>query len=165
MKKYTPAKADLLIIALDSPTLAGSPGDVLQFFGTLTNTTSANLYLNADNLNLAGFDPSAIDDSPFFANAPLFLGPGASTGDISLFNITIPNPFATGNYGGTFQVLGGMDSNAQDVIGSADFTVQVQQHSAIPEPAFRTGLALAFAFSVFTRLIYRAVRDVRLRRI
>ncbi len=130
-----PANADLLTIALDSPALTGSPSDVLQFFGTLTNTTSANLYLNADNFNLAGFGPSAVDDSPFFTNAPLFLGPDASTGDIGLFNITIPDPFVTGNYGGTFQVLGGADGNAQDVIGSADFTVQVQQPAAVPEPS------------------------------
>lgn len=130
-----PAKADTLLIALDSPTLNGSPGDVLQFFGTLTNTTAADLYLNADNINLAGFDPSAIDDSPFFANTPLFLVPGGSTGDIRLFDITIPNPFATGNYGGTFQVLGGVDGNAQDIIGSAYFTVQVQQSAAVPEPS------------------------------
>src|SRR5271170_6424967 len=91
-----PAKADMLTIAIDSPTLTGSPGDVLQFFGTLTNTTNADLFLNADNFNLAGFDPSVIDDSPFFANAPLFLGPNGSTGDIGLFDITIPNAFAIG---------------------------------------------------------------------
>lgn len=156
-----PAKADLLTIALDSPALTGSPGDVLQFLGALTNTTNANLFLNADNFNLAGFDPSAIDDSPFFADAPLFLGPNGSTGDISLFDIAIPTLFATGNHGGTFQVLGGVDGDAQDVIGSVDFTVTVQQ-SAVPEPGFRPALFLALVVFVLSQHI-RHAGDGRLR--
>jgi len=110
---------------------------VLEFSGTLTNTTSTNQYLNADNFNLAGFDPSAIDGNPFFANAPLFPGPDGATGDIGLFDIASPNPFAPGNHGGVFQILGGVNGDAQDIIGSVDFTVAVQQTSAVPEPAFR----------------------------
>jgi hypothetical protein len=132
---YAPAKADTLSIAFDMPTLTGLPAAFLQFSGTITNTTGSTVYLNGDGFNLTGFDQSAIDDSPFFANTPPFLGPGGSTGDIGLFNITIPNPFATGNYGGTFQVSGGADGNAQDVIGTAYFTVQVQQPSGVPEPS------------------------------
>jgi hypothetical protein len=153
------AKADLLTIVLDSPTLSGSPGGVLEFSGTLTNTASSNLYLNADNFNLAGFEPSAINDSPFFTNAPLFLGgPDGSTGDIGLFNITIPVPFVTGNYGGALQVLGGVDVNAQDVVGSADFTVQVQQPAVVPEPASFVTLSLALLLLVLTLHARRAVR-------
>jgi hypothetical protein len=152
-----PAKADLLTAVLDSPTVSGSPGDVLKFSGTLTNTTSSNLSLNADNFNLAGFDPSAIDDSPFFTNVPLFLGPNGSTGDIGLFDLAIPIMFASGNYEGVFQVLGGVDSDAQDIIGSVDFTATVQQ-SAVPEPALRITLLLALTLLMFTRRISRAIR-------
>lgn len=152
-----PARADSLGISLDSSTLTGLPGNTLQFFGTLVNTTGANLYLNADNFNLPGFDPSAIDDSPFFANAPLFLAPGANTGAIGLFNITIPNPFATNSYPGTFQVLGGATGDDQTIIGTAQFTVKVQTTSTVPEPSSLSMLAtiLLLFFSgrqVFTKL-------------
>jgi hypothetical protein len=136
-----PAEANtLLSIVLDSPTLTGSPGDFLQFFGTVTNTTGADVYLNADNFSLTGFDLSAIDDSPFFANTPPFLSSSGTTGDIELFDVTIPNPFtdscvAASNCGGTFQVLGGADGTAQDVVGTAYFTVNVQEPSGVPEPS------------------------------
>ena len=120
--------------------------------------TSANLYLNADNFNIAGLDPGAIDDSPFFANAPIFLGPGSSTDDIGLFNITIPDPFATGDYEGTFQVLGGVDGNAQDIIGSADFTVQVQQPTAVPEPSSAVLLSASLFLLLVAKQIIRRER-------
>ena len=143
-----PTQANPLVISLDSPTLTGSPGSEVQFFGTLTNTTGADLYLNADSFNLAGFDPTAIDDGPFFTNAPLFLTPGANTGDIGLFNITIPNPFATSSYPGTFQILGGATGDDQTIIGTADFAVQVQAASAVPEPSSLGMVALAAALLV-----------------
>ena len=149
----TPASATSLFMSLDSPTLTGAPGDVLQFSGTLTNTTGADLYLNADSFTLAGFDPSAIDDSPFFTNAPLFLSAGASTGDIGLFNITIPSVFATNSYVGSFEILGGATANDQTIIGSVDFTVQVQP-AGVPEPSASSLMLLggALAFSLRKRL-------------
>jgi hypothetical protein len=137
-----PAKGTALFISLDTPTLAGAPGDLLQFFGTISNTTGATVFLNGDNFNLTGFPPSALDDSPFFANAPLSLGAGASTADIGLFNVTIPNPFVGGDYGGTFQILGGADGNAQDVVATAFFTVQVDTPE--PSPAVLLSGALLF---------------------
>ena len=117
----------------------------------LTNTTAANLFLNADSFNLATIPPSAIDDSPFFTNAPLFLGPNAATGTIGLFNITIPNGTPLGDYLGTFQVLGGPASNDQTLIGSAGFTVHVQAPSGIPEPSSLSMVALAGALLVVLR--------------
>jgi hypothetical protein len=124
------ARADLIAITLDMSALTGAPGDILQFSGTLDNTTGTDLFLNADNFNLGGFDPSAIDDSPFFANTPADLGPGGSTGDVGLFNIDIPDSFPIGTYDGTFQILGGATSDDQTVIGSVDFAVEVT-----PEPS------------------------------
>jgi hypothetical protein len=152
------ANSDTLTIAFDSSTLNGSPGDVVQFFGTLTNTTGQDLFLNADNLNLAGFDPSSIDDGPFFANTPSgFLGPNESTGDIGLFNITIPDPFPGGDYAGLFQVVGGATGGDQDTVGGAEFTVHVQsQTSPVPEPGYSLLLVPALALLMAQRL--RAVR-------
>ncbi|HTC35246.1 MAG TPA: PEP-CTERM sorting domain-containing protein [Bryobacteraceae bacterium] len=135
------ALADTITITLDSPTLSGSAGDTLQFFGTLTNTTSDTVFLNDDNFNLASIPLGSIDDSPFFANAPLSLDAagsldgGFTSGDIELFDVTIPDPFPPGNYDGTFQVLGGADGGSQDIVGTADFTVQVLGPvSGVPEP-------------------------------
>ena len=91
------ANADALSITLDSAILTGSPGDVLKFFGNITNNTASSVDLAADNFNLTDFPPTAIDDSPFFANTPPTLNAngtaGDSTGDVELFDITIPNPF------------------------------------------------------------------------
>ena len=129
------ASADALMIALDSPTLMGSPGDTLQFFGTITNTTIDPIFLNGDNFNLAAFDPSVIDDTPFFLNAPLSLDGGTSSGDLELFDIDIPSSFTPGGYDGTFQILGGGDASQQVLQGSASFTVDVQQTSGVPEPS------------------------------
>jgi hypothetical protein len=146
------ARADVLDITFDQSVLAGSPGAVVEFFGTLDNTTDADLFLNADNFNLSAFDPSSIDDGPFFANTPTgFLDPDASTGDIGLFNITIPDSFDAGNYDGTFQVLGGATGDDQTIIGSADFTVQVT-----PEPA--SGVLLLTALIVLVLIKGIAVR-------
>jgi hypothetical protein len=130
------ARADLLSIGFQESVLSGGPGSTVLFSGTLTNLTNSTLYLNADDLNLAGFDASAIDDSAFFANTPTgFLGPNASTGNIGLFNVTIPNPFASGGYNGTFQILGGGTFDDQTILDSVGFTVQVASGStAVPEP-------------------------------
>ena len=126
--------AGTIDISLQQPVLGGSPGSVLAFFGTLTNTSDSIIFLNADDFNLSGLPPSSIDDSPFFANTPSgFLGPVGSTGQIELFDITIPSPFAGGGYVGTFQILGGATASDQTVIGSADFTAQVT--TAAPEPS------------------------------
>ena len=155
------ARADALLISLDSPILSGPPGSVVQFFGTLTNTTGADLYLNADNFGLAGFDPSAIDDSPFFTNAPLFLGPAGTSGDIGLFNVTIPNGFGGGSYSGSFEILGGATSDGQNTIGTVDFVVQV---SAVPEPSSLSMFALALGlFFVFRgRALFRRLNLILL---
>lgn len=145
-----PAQGTALFITLDTPTLSGSPGDFLQFFGTITNTTGATVFLNADNFNLTGFDPSALDDTPFFINAPLSLAAFGSTADIELFDVTIPNPFAAGDYGGTFQILGGADGSAQDIVATAFFTVQV----ATPEPSSAALLSGALLFLLAAKRIH-----------
>jgi hypothetical protein len=133
------ARADLLSITFQQSVETGAPGSMVLFSGTLTNLTSSTIYLNADSLNLAGFNPGDIDDSPFFANTPTgFLGPNASTGPIGLFNVTIPNPFPSGSYNGTFQALGGGTFNDLTILdGPTGFTVQVSPgtQSSVPEPS------------------------------
>jgi len=136
-----PTPAEPLSIVFDSSTVTVSEGGTASYSGTITNTTSlADVYLNFDGFTLAGFDTSTIDDSPFFTNANPFLGitgePSATTMDIALFNIPIPNPFAAGDYNGTFEILGGATPNDMTLIGSASFTIDVTgSGTQTPEPS------------------------------
>ena len=134
-------RADTVNIDLTSALLSGPPGTVLTFNGTLSNTSASTVFLNSAGINLSGaFTPADEDPTPFFVNAPISLDAGDSTSAIDLFTIDIPDPFTPGLYSGTFTILGGADGNAQDILGSADFTVQVT--SAAPEPSMY-GLLLA----------------------
>jgi hypothetical protein len=131
------AHAGVITITLDSSTLSGASGSVLHFSGTLTNTTGALVYLNADNINSSLPDPTAIDDSPFWNNAPVSLGANGTSGDIGLFDVTILASFGVGSYLGTFMLLGGAGVDSQDILGAADFTVNVTAPTpggAAPEP-------------------------------
>lgn len=77
---------------------------------------------------------------------------------IDLFAIDIPAPFVAGRYSGTFGVLGGSDENAQDVLGSVDFSVQVRNTSTVPEP---TCLCLCTAASFMLLVFQVAYRKLR----
>lgn len=90
-------------------------------------TNAGTVYLNGDDYTFSG--NVALDDSPFYDNFPLSLNPGQSfTGQ--LFDLQVPLNFALGNFDGVFCLLGGADGNAESVLSSADFTVNV-----IPEPS------------------------------
>ncbi len=130
------SRAASIQIDLTSPLVAGTPGSQITFNGTLMNTTLDTLFLNSAGVNLAGaFDASDLDVTPFLINAPLTLAAGDSMSAIDMFTITIPIGLAPGSYGGEFTVLGGADGSAQDILGTVDFTVEVQSGTAIPEPS------------------------------
>lgn len=128
------ARADFMM-TLDNPNQSGNPGDTLMFNGVLSNTGLTTIFLNSVDLNLAGtsLSPDFID--PFFNNVPLLLDPGQLTSHILLFDVFVENPFTDlpGTYAGTYTLLGGVDSNAQDVLGSVDFGITVP--NAVPEPS------------------------------
>ena len=130
-----PASAGVVDLTLFNPaTFTGLPS-LVSFTATVSAplTNSGDVFLNADNLNVDF--PLTGDDSPFFANFPLFLAPGDSfTGEI--FRVSVPD-FAQlyTTYHGFFEIDGGTDSSATDPIASAAFTVE-----PVPEPT--TGLLL-----------------------
>jgi hypothetical protein len=140
----------IITITFDDPNQVGAPGQTLQFFGTITNTSSDTtmadaVYWNSDSFNLSLDSPdyTLTDD---FANTPVYLTGGQSSGDIELFDITLANPVSDppGIYLGTYGLIGGMDQGAQtasDNLAQADFSVDVT-----PEPAtlalLGAGLAL-----------------------
>jgi hypothetical protein len=133
------SRADIFI-AFDDPGQTGSPGQTLQFFGTITNTGSDPdpVYLNSDSFNFALSGLSYTLTDQFFNTVPVSLAGGASSGDIELFDITLADPVNDpfGSYTGTYGLLGGMDGGngtAQDNLAQADFSVDVK--AAAPEPA------------------------------
>ena len=136
--------APILTVAFSPNTESGFPGNTVIFSGSLTNNTGNTVFINSDTVTLTGFPASALDDSPFLTNAPVSLGPNASTGVFVFLDVTIPNNQSPATYDGVFTALGGADGTAQDNLGSAAYHVQVQ--SAItPEPSslLLVGLGLA----------------------
>jgi hypothetical protein len=121
-----------ILIAFDNPFQIGKPGNTLTFTGVVSNGGSGTVFLNSDTLNLLGGN-FAVNDL-FFSNVPISLDPGQSSGTIDLFEVHVSDPFpdAPGLYTGTYSVLGGVDFNAQVVVGQSDFSVTV---NPVPEPA------------------------------
>ena len=140
------AFADTVFVSISPGTLTGNPGDTLQFFGTLTNTTSSTVFINGDTFT---FPPGTVDDSPFLT-APLSLGPNEVSGSFEMFDVIIPIDLPPATYDGTFNVEGGADGNADDLLGTSAFHVEVES-SAVPEPAslglLASGIAMMLAFA------------------
>jgi hypothetical protein len=129
------AKADDVTITLDLANQSIIPGQAIQFFGTITNDTETTIYLNSDDLNLAGASLSTTDQ--FFNTVPISLAPGANSGDIELFDVTASDPLldTPGVYDGVYTLFGGTDGNAQDNLGQVEFSVDTAAPSAVPEPS------------------------------
>jgi hypothetical protein len=149
------AKADpfTITLTLASGFQSGRPGDILEFDATATNNNSSYVYLNSDSPTLAGsvLSPTTppglyLDDTAFLTTFALDpsnggnfdLPPGGSfTGE--LFTVEILPDTPLGSYTGQFAILGGGDtSDTTDVIGSANFDVEVT-----PEPPTWELMALA----------------------
>ena len=125
------AYADPLTIAFDAPFQSGYGGETLTFSANVTNTDPVDtIDLNSDSYNVDS--PLVLDDSGFWNNAPLSLGPSSSSGDIELFTILVSLGTPLGLYEGSFEILGGVDPTSDlDEVGKASFDVNVY---AAPEP-------------------------------
>jgi hypothetical protein len=112
----------------------------VQFDATILNpSTTDAIYLNGDSA-VTSSPLLTVDDSPFFANAPLSLDPGASSGPFELFAVNLASDIPAGTYSlNTFSILGGPDngtfSDFSD-IADAGFSITVTPGTAsVPEPA------------------------------
>jgi PEP-CTERM motif len=129
------ASASIITIALADPNQNAPAGATASFFGTITNTDTTPgdgpVYFNGDIPNFGMTD--AIVEDNFFANVPISLAEGASSGPIDLFDIVLANPETdlSGLYSGTYILLGGMDEDSGTLF---DNLAQVN-FSTTPEPA------------------------------
>lgn len=124
------AQADPIIFTLTNSNLSGQPGMTLTFQGTILNAGAPTVFLNGDSVTTSsGF--LSIDDTAFFNNVPLSLSPNAGVGPVNLFSVLIdPNtPFGTYAFN-FFNIIGGPDASAQNLLATQTFTVTV-----VPEPA------------------------------
>lgn len=149
------AMADSLTVTLTQSTQTATQGTtVVTFDATVSNSLSDTLFLNDAGGSTS--DPSvSIDVSPFFANAPISLDPGQSSGPFELFDIDLPSS-ASGMYSGIFTIFGGTDSGASDDLADVNFSVDVVSATVTPEPSmpvlFGLGLLLMGALLVRRRV-------------
>ena len=121
-----------IVLNFTQSTISGTPGSIVKFFGTLTNTDPFVTFINSDSANITG-SGFTIDDSPFLINAPLSMNGNTTTLAFEIIDVSIPSLAAPGSYNGSIAILGGPAANSQNVLGQATFRVQV--NSVTPEPA------------------------------
>ena len=130
-------RAGTLLVVLSNPSQSGAPGDVLPFFGTMTNVSDTDtIFLNSASSTSASSNLT-VDLLPFFFNAPLSLGPGEASGLFEIFDVAIDPAAPDGLIpGSTFSIQGGADSFALDDLADPSFDVTVQPPSStVPEPS------------------------------
>jgi hypothetical protein len=135
------------------------------FDATLSNPTASTIYLN----NAAIITSSGLlsgDITPFLANAPLDLTPGASTTPFEIFDVQLASNTPTGVYGGNkFIVQGGADNGtftAFDTLAQSAFSVTVApQTVAAPElEAGQAASAVTFLLGAMALVLAR-IRSAR----
>src|SRR4051794_16963552 len=101
-------RAASLLVLLSNPSQTGAPGDVLPFFGTMTNVSPTDtIFLNSISSS-SGWDTLTLAGGPFFLNAPLSLGPGHLSGLLGFFVGTLDPATPEGLYSGnTVSIQGG----------------------------------------------------------
>jgi hypothetical protein len=130
------AAAQTLDLTLVDPSQSVQQGTVaVEFDAIVTNASAQTVFLNGDSAT-TGSPLLTIDDSPFFANAPLSLDPGQSSGLFALFNLDLDPSATPGVYdGNVFSLLGGADGGATVDVADAAFSLTVTPSAPpVPEP-------------------------------
>lgn len=130
---------------LDVNTHGGTPGDNLNFQGTLINNSlTDNLYLNSFLIDDPTIDPSLNPSGDFANNAITFdtnaswwkgsgyaygsgipLTPGEVFGGVLFTAHTFDGWTQPGLYSGNFKILGGADANASEVLAEMSFSLDI----------------------------------------
>ena len=152
----TTLRADSIDITLTETSQTATAGTTITFDATITNLSSTDtIFLNGDSSTTSS-PFLTVDDAPFLTNFPLSLDPNQASGPFALFNVLIDPNTPAGTYDlNLFSILGGLDGNASDTIGAADFSVTVVGPVLTPEPG---SLALVFAGLLGTAVLTRLTR-------
>jgi hypothetical protein len=158
------ARADGVTLTLSS--VSGAVGSTITVDGTINNTGSAEVFLNSEDFTLGSAFLSNGDVTDFFLNAPLSLDGGASSGSIALFTLDIAPGTPGGSYGGNFlDIFGGPGSSDQNLLASAEFTVNVTSATSVSEPDTLSlaamGLLALAAFILTSQRTPYALRENR----
>lgn len=142
-----------IIVSFDEPTLSAGSGETASFSGVLTNDGLDPVYLNGNNFTFSLTGENYALNDLFFANVPISLNAGESTTSLGLFDIQLSTFLSQppGIYSGTWLLLGGLDGEAQEVVGQAEFTVHVT-----PEPSAFVLLGFGLVSVTYLRAIRRA---------
>ena len=125
--------------------VTGTAGEDVTVFGTITNTGTVDIFLNAETFSLGSSSLLNGDVTDFFDNAPLSLTGGANSNLIALFSLDIAPGTAPGVYSeNLLQLLGGPGVLDLNDIADADFSVTVEG-TAVPEPGTIGLIALGLA--------------------
>ena len=122
----TAVKADPITFTLDDNHSVAA-GSSVTFFGTLSNGGPPTTFLNGLSFSFASGAPGSItfDDAAFFA-LPASLIAGGSTGLVAFFDAVVSALVPPGVYVGTVSVLGGDNANADDILGTQEFSITVR---------------------------------------
>jgi hypothetical protein len=134
-----------LVLNLPNSTQSAAPGEVVTFYGSLSNAGDGAIFLNglSAQINAVPADLT-VDPDIFFSEAPLFLAAGESSGQIPLLAVTI-QPGFTGAYGpflGSLFVLGGADGDAINIVAAGEYSVVVT-----PEPGSGVLISIFAAYA------------------
>lgn len=154
---------DLTLIDANQSVTRGTA--VVDFDATIFNpSATATIYLN-DASGTTSSPLLVVDDSPFFANAPLSLAPGQSSGPFELFAVDLAST-ASGSYSGNvFSIQGGADGGyftAFNDLADAKFSVSVAGSTvAAPEIDFSSPMG-ALALLLGSLAVLRGRRTVQI---
>lgn len=128
-------RADSVDVSLTQTSQTAAPGSTITFDATITNLSSTDtVYLNGDS-SVTSSTLLTVDDTPFLTNFPFWLDPSEASGPFALFNVFIDPSTPDGTYDfNSFSILGGLDGNTFDTVGTADFSVTVASPVPTPEP-------------------------------
>ena len=127
------ATAGPITLTLQNNDLSTTAGGDVTFLATAVNNMSFTENLNGDYFGALD-PPLTSDDSAFLNNWPFYLTANQTFGPEALFAIDVPLGTTSGDYLGSFGILGGADPSDQNLLATADFTVTVTTASSVPEP-------------------------------
>lgn len=132
------AYADTFSIVLTPPAQTAAPGSTVVYSGTVSAplTNSGADYINAGEITFSGPQDIVFDTSDSLTfNGGNAIAPGSSvSGD--LFSVFVPSTEASGNFIGSFTLLGGPDFITYSQLGQVNFTLNVASAASVtPEPS------------------------------